>query len=54
MREVLAQGPPDLMQPSTELCRVKPEEPVSWLAEWMVANRNPADRNKKRLGDLLS
>ena len=37
-----------------ELCRVKPEEPVSWLAEWMVANRNPADRNKKRLGDLLS
>ena len=37
-----------------ELCRVKPEEPVSWLAEWMVANRNPADRNKKRLGALLS
>lgn len=37
-----------------ELCRVKPPNPAEWLAEWMVANRDPKKRERKRLAETFA
>lgn len=31
-----------------ELCRMKPPNPAEWLAEWMIANRDPEKRARKK------
>ncbi len=37
-----------------ELCRMKPPNPAEWLAEWMVANRDPQKRARKKLAETYS
>lgn len=34
-----------------ELCRMKPPNPAEWLAEWMIANRDPEKRARKKLAE---
>lgn len=42
---------PTLLKGLTELCKMKPADPIIWLADWLVAN-NP---NKPRVqeGDYI-
>ena len=37
-----------------ELCRIKPPNPTEWLAEWMLANRDPKKRARKRLAETYA
>ena len=37
-----------------ELCRLKPPNPTEWLAEWMLANRDPKKRARKRLAETYA
>ncbi|XP_070545180.1 nucleoside diphosphate kinase homolog 5-like [Ptychodera flava] len=41
---------PTLLKGLTELCKQKPEDPVKWLADWLIAN-NP---NKPRINEPYS
>ena len=37
-----------------ELCRMKPPNPAEWLAEWMVTNRDPRKRARKKLAETYA
>ena len=37
-----------------ELGRMKPPNPAEWLAEWMIANRDPEKRARKKLAETYA
>lgn len=44
---------PTLTKGLVELCRARPKDPVTWLAEFLIENKPPTDLNAVGTGDAL-